>query len=146
MLLVIDSSVVAKWLFIETLHEQAMAVRQDWESATVDLIAPDLMLVEVANIIKEKQRLGLITEEEATDATLDLLALEIPTVEPQAILVRAYSLAKIFERTVYDALYLALADERGARFVTADMRLYNAVSSGLGFVQYLGSYVKPESP
>lgn len=145
MLLVIDSSVVAKWLFIETLHQQAMAVRQDWESATVDLIAPDLMLVEVANIIWKKQRLGLITEEEATDATLDLLALEIPTVEPQAILLRAYSLAKIFDRTVYDALYLALAEERGARLVTADMRLYKAVSLGLGFVQYLGSYVKPET-
>ena len=70
----------------------------------------------------------------------DLLALEIPTVGVQTILPRAYSLAKLFARTVYDALYLALAQERGARFVTADLRLCNAVSSGLGFVQYLGSY------
>jgi len=140
MLLVIDSSVVAKWLFVETLNDRAAAVRQDWESSTVELIAPDLMLVEVGNITWKKQRLGLITEEEGTSALADLLALEIPTVEPQAILSRAHSLAKLFDRTVYDALYLALAEERGASFVTADLRLCNAVSPSLGFVQYLGSY------
>jgi predicted nucleic acid-binding protein len=140
MLLVIDSSVVAKWLFVETLNDQAAAVRQDWEYSTVDVIAPDLMLVEVGNIVWKKQRLGLITEEEGTSAMLDLLALEVPTVKPQVILPRAYSLAKLFDRTVYDALYLALAEERRARFVTADLRLCNAVSSSLGFVQYLGSY------
>ncbi len=33
MLMVIDSSVVAKWLFLETLNHQAMAVREDWESS-----------------------------------------------------------------------------------------------------------------
>lgn len=140
MLLVIDSSVVAKWLFLETLNDQAMAVRQDWESSMVDLIAPELMLVEVGNIAWKKQRLGLITEEEEAAVFTDLLALEIPTVGVQTILPRAYSLAKLFDRTVFDALYIALAQETGARFVTADLRLCNAVSSDLGFVQYLGNY------
>lgn len=51
MLLVIDSSVLAKWLFPEPLQSQARAVRQDWESSRAELIAPNLMLVEVGNII-----------------------------------------------------------------------------------------------
>ena len=139
MLLVIDSSVIAKWFFLEPLTDRAMAVRQDWESSTVDLIAPDLMLVEVGNIAWKKQRAGLITQEEGTSAMFDLLALNIPTVEPQVILARAHSLANLFDRTVYDGLYLALAEERKARLVTADLRLCNAVR-GLGFVQYLGDY------
>ena len=83
MLLVIDSSVIAKWFFLEPLTDRAMAVRQDWESSTVDLIAPDLMLVEVGNIAWKKQRAGLITEEEGTSALFDLLALDIPIVEAQ---------------------------------------------------------------
>lgn len=140
MLLVIDSSVVAKWLFLEPLTDKALAVRQDWQSSTVDLIAPDLMLVEVGNIIWKKQRAGLITEEEGTRAIAELLALEISTVEPQTLLPRAYSLARLFDRTVYNAIYLALAEEMGAMFITADLRLCNAASSGLGFVKYLGSY------
>lgn len=139
MLLVIDSSVIAKWFFLEPLTDRAMAVRQDWESSTVDLIAPDLMLVEVGNIAWKKQRAGLITEEEGTSALFDLLALDIPVVEPQVILPRAYSLAKLFDRTVYDGLYLALAEARKARLVTADLCLCNAVTK-LGFVQYLGNY------
>lgn len=140
MLVVIDSSVVAKWFFLETLSDRAITVRQDWESSAVDLIAPDLMPVEVGNIIWKKQRLGLITEEEGTDILADLLALTIPTVESQVILPKAYSLAKLFDRTVYDGVYLALAEESKASFVTADLRLCNAVRSSLRFIQYLGSY------
>ena len=79
MLLVVDSSVVAKWLFLESLTDKALAVRRDWELSLVDLIAPELMLVEVSNIIWKKQRSNLITEEEGTSAIANLLALEIPT-------------------------------------------------------------------
>ncbi|MBE9191933.1 type II toxin-antitoxin system VapC family toxin [Gloeocapsopsis crepidinum LEGE 06123] len=140
MLLVIDSSVLAKWLFPEPLQSQARALRQDWESSTVELIAPNLMFVEVGNIIWKKQRLGLITQEEATSSILDLLDLEIPTVESQVILAEAYSLAECFDRTVYDALYLALAQVNSANMITADLRLYNAVASKLDFVEYLGHY------
>jgi len=144
MLLVVDSSVVAKWLFREPLTDQALAVRRDWELSRVDLIAPELMLVEVSNIIWKKQRANLITEEEGTSALTNLLALEILTVEQQTILPRAYTLARLFDRTVYDALYLALAEEIGARFITADLHLCNAVGLSLGFVQYLDTYDSPE--
>ncbi|MGK7878197.1 MAG: type II toxin-antitoxin system VapC family toxin [Xenococcaceae cyanobacterium] len=145
MLLVIDSSVVAKWFFLEPLTEQALAVRRDWALSAVELIVPKLLLVEVSNIIWKKQRVGLITEEEGTSAIANLLALEIHTVDPQAILPRAYSLARLFDRTVYDALYLALAEQMGARFITADLRLYNAVGSSLEFVDYLAGYSRISS-
>jgi len=37
MLLVIDTSVVVKWLFLETLNDQATAVRQDWVTWSLNL-------------------------------------------------------------------------------------------------------------
>ncbi|WNN87522.1 hypothetical protein [Gloeocapsopsis dulcis] len=51
MLLVIDSSVLAKWLFPEPLQSQARVVRQDWESSRVELITPNLMFVEVGKLV-----------------------------------------------------------------------------------------------
>jgi len=41
---------------------------------------------------------------------------------------RALAIALETQRTVCDALYLALADAEGCRFVTADERLVNALS------------------
>ena len=140
MLLVVDSNVVAKWFFPEELQQQALALYSDWISKTVDLVAPDLIVAEVSNITWKKQRLSLITPAEATSIIEDLLLLSIPIVESQTILRQAYSLASRFDRTVYDALYLALAASMPAILVTADLRLYNAVSSHLEFVQYLGNY------
>lgn len=140
MLMVVDSSVVAKWFFPEKLQQQALNLRSDWISNVVDLIAPDLILAEVSNIIWKKQRSGLITETEAKSAITDLLALAIPRIETHIILPKAYDLAQLFGRTIYDSLYIALAIEMEAKFVTADLRLCNAVSTSLEFVQYLGTY------
>ena len=142
MLLVVDSNVVAKWFFPEELQQQALALQSDWMTKTVDLVAPDLILTEVSNITWKKQRLNLITPTEALGIIEDLLLLSIPTVESQNFLRQAYSLASRFDRTVYDALYLALAAFMQAKLVTADLRLYNTVSSQLEFVQYLGNYEK----
>ncbi|MDZ4877379.1 MAG: hypothetical protein CLLPBCKN_006814 [Chroococcidiopsis cubana SAG 39.79] len=140
MLLVVDSNVVAKWFFPEELQQQALALQSDWMAGVVDLVAPDLILTEVSNITWKKQRLSLITPAEAIGAIEDLLLLSIPTVESQTVLRQAYSLASRFDRTIYDALYLALAAFMSAKLVTADLRLYNAVSSHLELVQFLGNY------
>lgn len=140
MLLVVDSNVVAKWFFPEELQQQALALQSDWMAGVVDLVAPDLILTEVSNITWKKQRLNLITPAEAIGTIEDLLLLSIPTVESQTVLRQAYSLASRFDRTVYDALYLALAAFMPAKLVTADLRLYNAVREQLDFVQYLGTY------
>lgn len=67
MLVIIDSSVVAKWFFGEDLSTKAITVRQNWLGSKLDLLAPDLILTEVSNIIWKKQRLGLISNLEARD-------------------------------------------------------------------------------
>ncbi|BAC88662.1 type II toxin-antitoxin system VapC family toxin [Gloeobacter violaceus] len=140
MWLVVDSSTVVKWFFPEVLTEQALAIRRAWESSDVELIAPTLLLTEVGNVIWKKQRNAFVTYEEGAQIVCDLLVLELPLVEAQNLLPRAYQLAAIFQRTVYDALYLALAEQLEAEFVTADLRLYNAVYPILKFVRYLGNY------
>lgn len=140
MLVILDSSVVAKWFFAEDLSTQAISVRQNWIGSKLDLLAPDLILTEVSNIIWKKQRLGLISNLEARDTLIDLLALALPTVSSQSLLIAAYNLAEKCDLTVYDSLYLALSIQMQAELITADLRLYNAVSSKLSLVKYLGNY------
>jgi predicted nucleic acid-binding protein len=56
MTLVIDASVAIKWLVPETLAENAAALLDENNRLT----APDLLLIEFANIIWKKARLGEI--------------------------------------------------------------------------------------
>lgn len=56
------------------------------------------------------------------------------------LLADAYQLAVSHQRTVYDALYLALSLREHCTFVTADERLVNAIKSVFPDVTWLGDW------
>jgi predicted nucleic acid-binding protein len=49
-------------------------------------------------------------------------------------------LARQFDRSVYDAAYLALAQETDQTLITGDLRLYQAVHAHLNWVQWIEDY------
>jgi predicted nucleic acid-binding protein len=114
-LYVVDASVAIKWVVGETGTREALALLQNNE-----LIAPNLILPECANILWKKMRRGELTLPEArfagrliegSDLQLrDMLPLFGPSVELSAEL----------DHPAYDCTYLALALQENARFVTAD--------------------------
>jgi predicted nucleic acid-binding protein len=55
---------------------------------------------------------------------------------------RAYTLARKYRRSVYDSLYLDLAEPRRCESWTGDRKLYNAVKAQLPFVRWIGDYGK----
>jgi predicted nucleic acid-binding protein len=55
------------------------------------------------------------------------------------LLPRALEVAKQFQQTVYDCLYVALAEREGYELVTADDKLVKAVQPTLPFVIALSS-------
>ena len=119
---VIDASVAVKWVLDEPGSPQARAL------AGARLEAPDLLLVECANILWKKVQLGDLRQAEAM-ARMDLLnQAPVTWASSPDLLGNALRLALHLRHPVYDCLYLALALELAIPLVTADRRFVQAVS------------------
>ncbi len=123
--LVVDASVVIKWLVDEDDSEIARQLLVDDHA----LHAPMLMAVEVGNALVNKVRRGLLSPEDASMRASRILDLSVNWTEDVSISEDAVRIALELNRGVYDCLYLALAHRVGGLFVTADARFANAVAS-----------------
>jgi predicted nucleic acid-binding protein len=143
---IIDASVVLRAFFPDEegqAQAQAQAIVRAYVLNALDLAAPTLLPYEVTNAILQAVRRGRVEPEIAEQTLATFEELEIPTVEPS--LSQTLTLARRYDRSVYDAAYLALAQERGAELITGDRRLYNAVHEQLPWVIWIEEYVAPAS-
>jgi predicted nucleic acid-binding protein len=134
--MIVDASVVLGALFLDEDDPPALALLRAHGSGLVELAAPDLLIYEVTNAVWKGVRAGRLTEADGhrmLDA-FDRLAIPLFPVAGKAML----DIALRFNRTAYDASYLALAEERGEDLVTGDLRLYNAVRQQLSWVRWIG--------
>jgi predicted nucleic acid-binding protein len=86
-------------------------------------IAPELLLAEAANVLNKKQLSGELSESESNQLLSDILLVPIRLFPHHPIIPRAFELARAHKLTVYDTLYLALAEEHGAVIFTCDRKL-----------------------
>ncbi len=124
MILIVDASVALKWFVPEDLSEAAdrLLVGED------DLAGPDFLLLETANALWKKRRLGELSEAEAEAALTDLASGTL-ALRPSAPLVpRALAMAHELDHPVYDCLYLALAEAEDGTVVTADRSFLKRVA------------------
>ena len=115
--LVVDASVAVKWVVPEPDSDRAESLRDH------NLVAPDLLFSECANILWKKLRLGNLTSEQASTAAQTLEVADVVVVSTKAYLRRAVAIAAALDHPAYDGIYLALAEAFGLRLVTADDRL-----------------------
>lgn len=120
---VVDASVAVMWFMAEPLSDEAVEVRNHEL-----LMAPDFLLIEVANALWKGLRKGEIEEREAR-VGLDALQRGEPLLFDSPVLVpQALHLAGRLDHGVYDCLYLALAVREDATVITADRRFHDRVS------------------
>ena len=87
------------------------------------VLAPELMLTEVANALWRLQRAGQL-EVDGLQRRLSRAVELVDVIEPDRHLqAEALALACHLDHPVYDCLYLALARREAALLVTADKRL-----------------------
>ena len=140
--LAIDASTAAQWqLSEEPEAERARHMLRDYAAAAVAFVAPTIWHYEVANIVNKAVGTRRLTEEEGHLAFQALQALDIEFVDfPTPA--EAYRLARLYRRSVYDSLYLAVAQHNQIDLWTGDRRLYNAVKQSLPFVKWIGDYTR----
>ena len=126
MAFVIDASVAVKFLAHEAGSDQALA----YVDAQDALIAPDLVVVEVANALWKKVKDSELLEVHAERALDDLPEFFDPLSPTIELMSDAFRLSFRLRHAVYDCVYLALAIRRGATLVTADRKFFNAARRG----------------
>lgn len=95
------------------------------------VLAPELMLSEVANTLWKLQRSGTLNELDPLTLLADARDL-VDQIEPDRHLqVEALALACHLDHPVYDCLYLALARREAALLLTADQRLQRLAATVL---------------
>jgi len=127
--IVLDASVAAKWLLAEADSDKAAALFQAWTANRIGLLAPEILPVEVGSALWKRVMRGLLPAGEAIRLQREFKDLGIPLHPVGELADEAFALALRFRHSVYDGLYLALARETGADFVTADEKLFNLTRS-----------------
>ncbi len=118
--LVVDASVVVKWYVPEIGSAEASAILARGDP----LLAPDLLVAEFGNVLRKKVRRGELDRSEAGEIVAAFLSSSpVTLLGTSAFLRPAFDLATRWQRTVYDALYLAMALAESCALVTADERL-----------------------
>jgi len=121
MIWVIDTSALIR-LFIPdgSVHPEAEAALRRVVFGADTVLAPQLLLAEVANVLLRKQRRGELAPDELRELLAAVEGLPIRYCDHAALLIPATGLALAQGLTAYDALYLALAEQYEARLMTCD--------------------------
>lgn len=118
---VVDASAVAELLLGTAAGE---ACRRRLLGDGEDLCAPHLLDVEVAQVLRRLSLQGEITAERGAEALADLADLPLTRYPHHPLLQRAWELRQ--SASMYDAVYLALAEALEAPLVTCDARTARA--------------------
>ncbi len=137
---VVDSSVAFKWFVPESDSDKADRIRDDFDSGSVELLAPDVFPLELAYALTRAERQGRLTIGQASIFWADAMATS-PDLHPSLPLAtRAIEIASAARIGVYDCLYVALAEREGCEFVTADVRLVSNLSARFPFIRDLSTF------
>ena len=135
MIVVLDASVILKWLLEDPAREsdteKASALIQSVVSGRQEILQPVHWLAEVAAVAAR-----LVPQTAVGDVEM-LAAFEFPTTDSPTVIRRATSLAIKTKHHLFDTLYHAVAlEHEDALLVTADERYYGK-AEGYGTIRTL---------
>jgi len=119
MSLIVDASVAVKWFAAEEGSDRAEALLETGEA----LIAPDLVLAEVSNVMWKKLHRGLLPPDQLVAAARRLPRYFEQLIPLGELVERATELTITLDHPVYDCFYLALAERERLPLISADSRL-----------------------
>ena len=141
----VDASVAIKWALPEEHAEQAVRLRRDGLAAGEQIVCPPHMTSEVMNAIYRRTQRGdpgaRLTFEQADDAVVAFLSLTIRQIRSQRLYRQAWRLARRHRiPSIYDSLYVALAELLDTPVWTADRRLQRTMGPDYPWIRWIGDY------
>ena len=122
-----DASTAVKWFVSEPDSDKSRMLKEAYAKGTIDLVAPRLLEYETLNALRFHPIVKL-TGEQIVSALTMLRQLEIMIEPSMTAWQKAVGMALSLEISIYDAVYLGLAEAFGARLVTSDRRLMEKLS------------------
>lgn len=119
--MVIDASVAVKWFVPEEHSEKARKLL-----LLKGLAAPELIWAEFGNALLRKLAHRHLTIVQLSEAVENFGSIRIQPHPLKPLLPRAAALAYYAHISIYDAFYLALAEDLRCALVTADRELFEA--------------------
>lgn len=116
--LVVDASVAVKWFVSEEASDKADEV----SASKYTLLAPRLIMTEVANALARKAAQKLITPSDAAEYMRALPQFLAGLLDVEDLIEPALENACSYGHPIYDFLYLEAARRRDTKMVTADQK------------------------
>ena len=136
---VIDASVILKWFSQagENDLDIAIQLRKDFRERNIDLSAPELLIYEIANVLRYKK---ILNEDIIHKAISSIYDMDILLPVNPGVMTRAVTIARQYHITVYDSSYLSFAQSVGCHLITADKKLYQKIK-GLPGIIFISDYI-----
>ena len=121
---VIDASVAVKWVVAEPFSDRANALL-----ASTTLWAPAHWQAEAVNGLWGRVYRGEMSAEDAEDRASTLIDAPVGVVPLSGLIERSLALSIALKITVYDSLYVALAEARGLPLISSDRELMRRMAA-----------------
>ncbi len=125
--LVLDTSVAVKWYLPEDLHDEAIELLRRAEAGDADLLAPGTVQPEFFNALWWQHRREDLPLDRVRDLWKQFALDPVVLYAPEELIPRAAEIALQTRVIIYDALFLALAENSETVVVTADGKLIKAL-------------------
>lgn len=121
----LDASVIIKLLVQERQSDRIHGLFEHWLNEEEALISSQFSQYEIYSVLRKKQSFGELSDQEIKNAIIDLQALPISYIVDMDLLPSALLWSKkTAQPTIYDCLYLSVAEREHAVLWTCDGKFY----------------------
>jgi predicted nucleic acid-binding protein len=138
--LVMDASAAVKWILPEDGREEALRLQEKYQDDEIDLIAPYLLISEIANVLWKRTRRGDLDGWSAQRCFQQFLQDSPILLDSATVSTAALELAIAHDRPFYDCLYLAWALDQRCDLVTADEKFFHAMGAAFPCIKLLKTF------
>ncbi len=139
--MVVDTSIALKWILVEPDSQVAEDLLSQWAAYGMMVMAPSLMVYEVANALYQNVRQGVITVPQ-TQPALDGLYRAGIVLDCGGDANLGFRAIELAHQTglgpAYDTQFLALAEREDCEYWTADRRFWTTMRPRFPRVRWLG--------